>query len=189
MWAVYSGEVRGEDGHCQGPKHVVVLYVVNSIHISTIKVVIDKYIHSNLVYLWTQRGMTKLMILFHYFCSNPYVSTFLNLGSKALFNNFLLSHTPFTQPLTLRPICTVHLNNETLGCVCVNMQRSLDSECSRVRWEKEGSLVEVVPPPSIALLFVRYSGSTCEKWYKSQLDVPSVFSNKLGENDEWIEIN
>ena len=33
------------------PKHVVVLYGINSIHISTIKnkVVLDKYIHSSLV--------------------------------------------------------------------------------------------------------------------------------------------
>ena len=43
MWAVYSGEVRNLvptsplTGHCQVPKHVVVLYVINSIHISTIK--------------------------------------------------------------------------------------------------------------------------------------------------------
>jgi len=65
MWVVYSGEVIGahltshlptvycpykssiaaylvlfisqpEDGQCQGPKHVVVLYVINSIYISTI---------------------------------------------------------------------------------------------------------------------------------------------------------
>ena len=102
---------------------------------------------------------TLYKIVFHYFCSKPYVSTFLNLGSKALFNNFFLSHTPFTQPLTLRPICTVHLNNETLGCVCVNMQRSLDSECSGVRWEKEGSLVEVVPPlhrPPVCRVFRVY---------------------------------
>ena len=50
MWPVYSGDVRGEvptspftsplytahisraDGHCQGTKHVVDLYVVNSIY-------------------------------------------------------------------------------------------------------------------------------------------------------------
>jgi len=55
MWVVYSGEVRGEvrtseDDQCQMPKHVVVLYVINSIHISTIKKVVDKYIHSNLVH-------------------------------------------------------------------------------------------------------------------------------------------
>jgi len=50
------------------------------------------------------------------------------------------------------------------------MQRSLDPECSRVRWEKEGSLVEVVPP-SFAVLFVWYSGSACKKWYMSQPDV------------------
>jgi len=25
-----------DDGHCKGPKHVAVLYVINSIHISTI---------------------------------------------------------------------------------------------------------------------------------------------------------
>ena len=51
MWVVYSVEVRGElgarsrmfffisqldDGQCKGPKHVVVFYVINSIHISTI---------------------------------------------------------------------------------------------------------------------------------------------------------
>jgi len=55
MWVVYSGEVRGEvgmrslpttllsfsiyqpdDGQCKVPKHVVVLHVINSIHISTI---------------------------------------------------------------------------------------------------------------------------------------------------------
>ena len=44
MWVVYSGEVRGEvgtrsqpeDGQCKVPKHVAVLYVINSILISTI---------------------------------------------------------------------------------------------------------------------------------------------------------
>ena len=36
-------QTQPEDGHCQGPKHVVDLYVVNSIYISTInKVVLDR---------------------------------------------------------------------------------------------------------------------------------------------------
>jgi len=41
------------DLHCQGPKHVVDLYVVNYIYISlpSNKVVLDKYIHFILVHI------------------------------------------------------------------------------------------------------------------------------------------
>jgi len=35
-----------EDGHCQVSKHVVILYVINSIHISTIKYSCFRQVHT-----------------------------------------------------------------------------------------------------------------------------------------------
>jgi len=43
-----------EDAQCKVPKHVVVLYVINSIYIYIYHhiVMLDKYINSNLVYIY-----------------------------------------------------------------------------------------------------------------------------------------
>ena len=59
MWAVYSEEVRGEvgtrscmcmlDGHCKRPKHVVDLYVVNSLSIYNNNIIIIIFIYYNWV--------------------------------------------------------------------------------------------------------------------------------------------
>ena len=46
MFLIY----QPEDGQWKGPKHVVVLYVINYTYLYHHKVVLDKYIHSNLVY-------------------------------------------------------------------------------------------------------------------------------------------
>jgi len=58
---VFNHEVRHfisqpEDVNCQVTKQVVVLYVINSIHIST-----DKYIHSSLVYVRLYNACGKLI--------------------------------------------------------------------------------------------------------------------------------
>jgi len=52
-------------------KHVVDLYVVNSIYISTTnKVVLDKDIRLILVYFWTQRGWRTLWTWQHLFTNS-----------------------------------------------------------------------------------------------------------------------
>jgi len=49
-YTYYVFHVQLEDGHCQAPKHVFVLYVViQYITLSPNKVVLEKYILSNLV--------------------------------------------------------------------------------------------------------------------------------------------
>jgi len=104
--AVYSGEVRGEvdtrsrmcyvgwavwvhscllsffisqpeDDHCQMPKHVVVLYVVYSVHISTMKLICVRQVH-------TLRSSLRTLLYRHTSCNgnvkwhNSFLITSLN---------------------------------------------------------------------------------------------------------------
>ena len=78
MWAVYS---QPEDGHCQGPKHVVSLYVVNSAHISRVELltkffqsqpedghcqgpkhVVDLYVVNSILYLYIYTPSNKVVL-------------------------------------------------------------------------------------------------------------------------------